>query len=230
MTYTLAISTGSKKSKSWVAQITGEDEKWGLKREFINQDSSVYELENGVYNYRNGETGKVAFIVVKNGEATEIAKEEALKALEQLNQPEEVAEEMETEMEEVVEEIKTVAKEENRTFAYVGFRQLMEDEDYKVGDYARNSYEWDLENDDSTYFTTKEETDGTCVTGGMIELAYDTDEEIIEKLKAWQAANDDENYDGVRQAILIGFSEGGYGTRDENELRIVGAKVLAFVK
>jgi len=81
MTYTLTISTGSKKYPSWVARITGPDKKWGFKREFINQDTSTYELSDGIYNYRNGETDKVAFIVVKDGEATEIKRDEVLELL-----------------------------------------------------------------------------------------------------------------------------------------------------
>lgn len=128
MTYTLSISTGSKKSKSWVAKIVGEDAKWGLKREFINQDNSTYELEDGVYNYRNGENGKIAFIVVENGEAKEIEKDEALSEIERLENK--VEETQEINVEEVIEELED-------EYNFVGIR--FEEKEYQEGEVIADS-------------------------------------------------------------------------------------------
>lgn len=84
MTYTLEIPVGNKrngKKQFWAAKIAGTDPKWGFKREFLEpSDSSMstksYDLEDGVYNFvaYHGQE----FIVVKNGEATEIKKEDIL--------------------------------------------------------------------------------------------------------------------------------------------------------
>lgn len=79
MTYKLEISEGSRKHPSWVAKVTGKDAKWGFKREFINTDTpGDLELEDGVYNIKNGSRQDQQFLVIKNGEAKEINKEEVL--------------------------------------------------------------------------------------------------------------------------------------------------------
>lgn len=117
--------------------------------------------------------------------------------------------------------------ENGNNHLFVGFRGLTEDESYKVGDTARDSYEWDLENDCSTYYTTGETADGTCAIGGEVEW-LDEDEEIIEKLTQWK--NEIAYYGETDDVVfLIGESEGEYGTRDENEVRIIDPIVAAFV-
>lgn len=78
-TFTLELS-GNKKFKPWAAKITGEDEKFGLKREFLNADeqdgnNKEYWLFDGVYEYTEG---RRTFIVVKDGEATQIEKEDVI--------------------------------------------------------------------------------------------------------------------------------------------------------
>lgn len=46
---------------------------------------------------------------------------------------------------------------------YIGIRHLADDEHYNVGDYCRNSYDWDYELDRSTYDTEEpQELPGTC--------------------------------------------------------------------
>lgn len=82
MTYTLEIPVGNTrngKKQFWAAKIADTDPKWGFKREFLEPADSTlssksYELEDGVYNFvaYHGQE----FIVVKNGEATEIQKDE----------------------------------------------------------------------------------------------------------------------------------------------------------
>ena len=49
----------------------------------------------------------------------------------------------------------------NSSYDSFGIRRTCADEDYKVGDIARNSFYWDVENDLSSYQTEPEEMDGT---------------------------------------------------------------------
>lgn len=129
-------------------------------------------------------------------------------------------------MQNLVQIIKNEFEKGNNHF-FAGFRGLTEDENYKVGDTARDSYEWDLENDCSAYHTTGETADGTCAIGGEIEW-LDEDEEIIEKLTQWK--NEIAYYGETDDVVfLIGDSEGEYGTRDENEVRIIDPIVVAFI-
>lgn len=116
---------------------------------------------------------------------------------------------------------------ENHSEVLVGFRGLEDDEQYKVGDIARDSYEWDIENDCSAYFTTGEQTDGTCAVGGWLSW-MDEKEEILEKLNEWkEEAN---QYGSTSEiAFLIGEAEGDYGTRDPGEVRIQNAEVAAII-
>lgn len=125
-------------------------------------------------------------------------------------------------MKNLVELVKAELEASNHSEMLVGFRSLCSDESYQVGDTARNSYEWDLENDCSTFDTTGEEADGTCTIGGMVD-EFDDDDEIEAKLNGWLALSVYGKFD----AMLVGFEEGEYGTQDENELRIVDAKVVA---
>lgn len=79
MTYTLEMAGGSRNHKSWVAKVTGKDAKWGFKREFIEAaDYGEWNLEDGVYNIKDASKNDQQFIVVKNGQMTEIEKEEVL--------------------------------------------------------------------------------------------------------------------------------------------------------
>lgn len=128
-------------------------------------------------------------------------------------------------MEKFIEIIK--AELENHSEVLVGFRGLASDESYQIGDTPRESYEWDWENDCSTYYTTGETTEGTCAIGGWVSW-LDEDNEVEEKLNDWQEGvrmyGDSDNF-----VFLVGTSEGDYGTRDENEVRIEDAKVLAYI-
>ena len=108
---TIKLSFGSKKYKSWVAEITGQDAKYGFARKFINLDDRETDevtLANGVYQI-NGQGAsdfyEKAFIVVKDGEVTEIEESEVMAAIETINAPIEVAEEVE--VEETIEDVKT---------------------------------------------------------------------------------------------------------------------------
>ena len=104
---TIKLSFGSKKYKSWVAEITGQDTKYGFARKFLNIDdreTAEVTLANGVYQI-NGQGASdfydKAFIVVKDGEVTEIEEAEVMAAIEAMNAPAE---------EEVVEEVHAVGR------------------------------------------------------------------------------------------------------------------------
>lgn len=72
---TITTTTGSKKHKSWVALITGTDDRFGYARKFIEpseQDGSgkTFELNNGIYQVCNA--GDRKFIQVVNGQIENI--------------------------------------------------------------------------------------------------------------------------------------------------------------
>ena len=116
--------------------------------------------------------------------------------------------------------------EELDTDVYFGIRSLTDDESYEIGEVVRNSYEWDVENDCSTYFTTGEETDGACATGDLVDKWSD-EEEIENQVAAWIEAN--YWYEGDKQVLVFGTEEGTYITRDDQEVRIVDAQVLMYI-
>ena len=96
---TIKLSFGSKKYKSWVAEITGKDAKYGFARKFLNTDdreTAEVTLANGVYQI-NGQGAAdfydKAFIVVKDGQVTEIEEAEVMAAIEARNAPIEAVEE-----------------------------------------------------------------------------------------------------------------------------------------
>lgn len=73
----IELSGGSRKHKSWVAEIVGTDAKYGLKREFLNgynKDNAMlyFELENGkIYDIKDA-AGVRRYKKVVNGELIEM--------------------------------------------------------------------------------------------------------------------------------------------------------------
>ncbi|MEK0286577.1 hypothetical protein [Caldifermentibacillus hisashii] len=124
---------------------------------------------------------------------------------------------------------KEIAKEILENNYLAGVRALADDEEYKVGDYCRDSYEWDLENDCSTYHTTGEIANGTCAT--MIETEYfktdDWETELAENIKKAVEANK-ERY-GDKQVIVVSKQVNNDGMFDPGEIRLVNAKVIAVL-
>ena len=118
--------------------------------------------------------------------------------------------------------IKRINSEE---FAWIGIRHLSESENYKVGDYCRNSYDWDFDCDCSTYYTDDpQELDGTCAYNTEIYTHLDNSEEIEEKLiKSISRSN---CYAG--KAVVIAGDYAEYGT-DDNEIIIQNAKVIGIL-
>ena len=126
------------------------------------------------------------------------------------------------EMENQLLELIKAYAESNATYDVLfGIRAVRDAEEYSVGDIAEESFEWDLEHDCSTYFTTGERTDGTCAVGDWIEVDDEDDLNISKIKSAIENA-----YDKLKNCILLlGTREGEYGTRDSFEVRIQRAEV-----
>ena len=125
----------------------------------------------------------------------------------------------------------TVAKNiiENK-YGYVAIRSIDKDESYEIGDFCRESYEWDIENDCSSYLTTQELAGGTCGTiVNTWDLYYDEESipELIENLKKAIKLNKAYGFNG--QIIIAGDKRSDGCLDDENEVRIVDAKVIGIV-
>lgn len=70
----------------------------------------------------------------------------------------------------------------NSNYDSFGIRRTCADENYKVGDIARNSFYWDVENDLSTYQTEPEEAEGTSARAILFD-DMDSDEGNLEVIK-----------------------------------------------
>lgn len=106
-------------------------------------------------------------------------------------------------------------------YTVIGVRGLADDENYEVGEICRNSYEWDYEEDRSTFETGANiELNGTCAKGFAIDLFWDEDQEIEEKINDLLA---DFNYCGQRVIVAGKRYENG---SDNGEVIIEDAKVI----
>lgn len=111
-------------------------------------------------------------------------------------------------------------------YAYLGVRTLTPDENYKPGDICRDSYDWDFEQDRSSY-----ETDNPVSLGGACSIEIksnphiDSHQEIESALtEAVQASG---AYSGDRK-VIIGGDRQTYGN-DPGESIIEHAEVLAVL-
>jgi hypothetical protein len=107
-------------------------------------------------------------------------------------------------------------------YNYLGLRSICEDENYTVGNTARNSLDWDAENDCSS----SEELSGTSaifLNASWLEDAEDLITRIENTLPEMS------QYNGGRHIVLLGGWGASQGT-DEGERVIVSAEVLAIVK
>lgn len=108
-----------------------------------------------------------------------------------------------------------------REYKVIGIRGLTGDENYNIGDFLRNSYQWDYENDCSTFDTDNPlELNGACAKDTEIDTFFDEDEDIIEKINKILK---DFDYNGDR--VLVAGNDYEYGM-DENELIISDAVVI----
>jgi len=110
--------------------------------------------------------------------------------------------------------------EKSQKYNYIGARGLCSDENYKIGDFARNSKDWDFEDDCSS----SEDLNGSCAIEIVISSIFDTDDEIEEKINS--AVEVARGY-GKRVAILCS-NEADYGD-DENEIVMNNAIVIALL-
>ena len=70
---------------------------------------------------------------------------------------------------------------ESSGYSWIGIRHLSDDENYQIGDYCRNSYDWNYEYDCSTYETDEpQELPGTCAYNTQIMTGWDDPEEMEE--------------------------------------------------
>jgi len=118
--------------------------------------------------------------------------------------------------------------------SYIGIRSLTPDEQYSVGDYARQSYEWDADSDCSAYYTTGETAGGTCcVLAHTCNYSLDDpdDAEAVEAeiIRAIDKASG--VYGSGRLAVLVADRDVSrdYAVDDEDEGRLVDAVVVALI-
>lgn len=110
-------------------------------------------------------------------------------------------------------------------YEYIGIRHLEDDEEYAVGDFLRNSYDWDYEYDCSSYDTDEPvELPGSCAYHTGIQAGWDDEEEIAEKLD--KAIAGSSCYSG--KAVIIGGNRSEWGN-DDHEIIIEDAVVIAIL-
>lgn len=99
-----------------------------------------------------------------------------------------------------------------------------------VGDVLPESYDWDIEQDCSTYDTTGETLSGTCAVWVNTEwINYDDewDSDILKSLEAGLKIA--HSYYGD-EYVLVGSKEGGEWGNDEREIILEDAQVLAIIE
>lgn len=119
------------------------------------------------------------------------------------------------------EENKMYNLDQIKKYNRIGIRGLANDEQYNVGDTCRKSYDWNHEMDCSSFDTeNKIELNGTCAVDSMIDVDWDDDNEIVEKLNKVIC-----NFGYAGNVVIIGGNSAEYG-QDENEIIIEDAIVL----
>ena len=117
----------------------------------------------------------------------------------------------------VTENYETISK-----YSVIGLRSACSDEKYNVGDTARNSYDWDMENDCSS----DDELNGTSaivIDNSWLEGADD----LIERIE--NTIDDVKSYHGGKHIVLLGGWRESQVT-DDGERVIENAVVLAVIK
>ena len=113
-------------------------------------------------------------------------------------------------------------------------RALQDDEQYNIGDYCRESYEWDGEYDCSTYHTTGETAGGTCavkiIDNAVNYYRWDVDDQDA-LAQAIAYAIDHSGAYGTEQVLIAGDGDcaADYGVDDRYEARIINARVVAII-
>lgn len=89
----IEISEGSRNHKSYIAEIVGEHERWGMDRKFVSKDSDRYRIkyaflkEGKVYEIQDA--GERRYVVIEGGQSVEIEKEDVLKVVQKKKEEEE---------------------------------------------------------------------------------------------------------------------------------------------
>lgn len=100
----------------------------------------------------------------------------------------------------------------------------------ECGDILPESYDWDIEEDCSTYETTGETLPGTCavwVNTQWINYDNEWDTDILNSLES--AIKIAHTYYGD-EYVLVGSKEGGEWGNDEREIILEDAQVLAIIE
>lgn len=103
----------------------------------------------------------------------------------------------------------------------LGIRATCEDENYQVGDCARNSLDWDFEND----CPSENELNGTCAIE-VDNYWLDGPDDLISRIEASMELA--ERYHG-KQVVLLGGQEATRG-EDVGESIIQNAQVLVIIQ
>lgn len=115
---------------------------------------------------------------------------------------------------------------------YLAVRATRPDERYKVDEECRESYEWDLEHDVSTYHTTGQTAGGTCGISVSIEgednMGYCSIEELTQRVET--AVEEVRNYGGEQIILIAGRHLNANYQMDDGEVRIIGAWVQAVIE
>ena len=114
----------------------------------------------------------------------------------------------------------------NNKYSVIAIRHCCQDEHYQLGDFCRNSYEWNYELECSSYDTENPiELDGTC--GYAVFDLLEADDAIVAERILTNSINNSNVYDGTEIVIIAGTSY-SYGN-DENEVIIEYAEVIGIV-
>jgi hypothetical protein len=110
-------------------------------------------------------------------------------------------------------------------YEYYGVRATSEDEEYETGDTPRNSYDWDYDNDVSSYETESPiEFDGSCAINTRIDTYNDDVDTIQSKLDECIERSKREYYGNT--IVIIGSQSCTYG-QDRDEIIMEDGEVLA---
>lgn len=114
----------------------------------------------------------------------------------------------------------------SNNYSVIAIRHCCPDEHYHIGDFCRNSYEWDYELDCSSYYTENQvELGGTC--GYAIFELLDINDAVVAERILTDAIQKSSVYDGTEIAVITGTSY-TYGN-DENEVIIEYAEVIGVI-
>lgn len=130
------------------------------------------------------------------------------------------------------EKLMEIAKQAKESHLSFGVRSLDDDEDYKVGDRVRDSYEWDFEADCSVYdLDENAESAGYTCTTGFAEFIDGTD-----SLEDWAAAIKDtieynSQYGGTQVLVLGREADDTIAiNNDDREVGLTNPTVIAIVE